>query len=203
MGNPEQVRSLIDRCRVGEHEGQQLAIDLLVEGVDLVIARDDGAGTGFVVLDKGRDGVVQHGPRDLAHAGDVDERFEGGLIGRLQRNLGDSGGMVRHALEIGDDVDHRGDGAEIARHRRLRRNHQERLLLGPPAVLVDCPVVGHDLLRHRHVPLHESDDRVIDCLVDHAGHGDHAAAQVIELLAVVLACHWGISSRLFSIRSDR
>ena len=43
VGGPEEMRGPVDRARVGQHVGQQLAVDLVVEMVDLVVAGEEGA----------------------------------------------------------------------------------------------------------------------------------------------------------------
>src|SRR5829696_9405706 len=105
MGNPQELRGLIDGRRISEHEGQQLAVNLIIEAVDRVITVDDSASRGLVILDIGGDGIVQHGASELAHAWNIDEWLEGSLVSGLDRDLRDPGGMVRHALEVGNNVD--------------------------------------------------------------------------------------------------
>ena len=49
---PQQVRGLVDGARIGQHDRQQLAVDLLVQRIDLVVLGGDGLGGHHVALDE-------------------------------------------------------------------------------------------------------------------------------------------------------
>src|SRR5436309_6511657 len=65
-----------DRARVLDHVREQLAKELLHEGVHLVVLADHGAGGVRVPPDEGVEAVLEHLPRDRRHPGDVDEGLE-------------------------------------------------------------------------------------------------------------------------------
>ena len=74
-----------------------------------------------------------------------------GFVGGLDHDLGVAGGVVGHPLEFGGDVDHRRDRPQVAGHRRLGGDQEERALFGLPAVVVDVPIGGHDLAGERDI----------------------------------------------------
>ena len=111
--------------------------------------------------------------RDLRHARDIDVGHERRLVGEHERDLRDALGVVGHALEIDDDVQHRDDRAQIAGQRLLRGDQLEALVLDVVALLVDAQVVGDDLAGKIEVAFGERPDGALDSVVDHRAEQQH------------------------------
>ena len=90
--------------RVLHHEGQQLAEDLLLQRVDLVVLAAHPARQLGVAADERVEALLHHALRQLGHARQVDVGLELGLPVQLDRALGDVDGLVADALEVGGDL---------------------------------------------------------------------------------------------------
>ena len=119
MGYPEQPGCPVDRPGVVEHVGQQLAIDLVVERVHLVVVVFDLQCRRFVPRNESVESAMQHAGRDLAHARDVDQRLQQWLVFVHEGDLRYALGVVSHALHVDDDVQGRHNGSQIGGHRLL------------------------------------------------------------------------------------
>lgn len=74
-----QAESTGDGGRTFNHETGQFAVELLVEGVDALVAGDNLARQFGACVDKRVQCVVNHAADVFGHARDVDERFEQGF----------------------------------------------------------------------------------------------------------------------------
>ena len=86
---------------VGHHVGEELAIDLFVEGIHFVVVVPDLAGGGDVAVDEGVQAAAEHIHGAVGHAGYVNERLEGRLVAHGYAYLGDALGVVADALKFG------------------------------------------------------------------------------------------------------
>ena len=114
MGGPDKVSRPLNRAGVIDHEGQQLAVDLFVEGVNFIVLVADGARACWIAVLERLEAPHQHFGGNLRHSWDVDVRLERRLIREHESNLGDSLGVVAHSLQVDRDMKDRDDSAEIA-----------------------------------------------------------------------------------------
>jgi hypothetical protein len=94
---------------------------------------------------------------------------------------GNALGVVAHPLQVGDDVQHRRDRSQVARHRLLGGDQRQRALLDLEALAIDQRVVGDHPLRSGTVALIQRYHRTIDRLVHHAGQQQKLFLQRVEL----------------------
>ncbi len=76
FGDEEEPHRPGNRLRVFDHVRQQLAEELAVQLVDLVVAAADRERQLGVLADEGIEALAQHGERDVRHARDVDVGLE-------------------------------------------------------------------------------------------------------------------------------
>ena len=57
LGHGHQIQAAGDGGRILHHVAGQLAVELAVQGVHLLVARDDGAGLFGILVDKGIQGL--------------------------------------------------------------------------------------------------------------------------------------------------
>ncbi len=107
------------------------------------------------------------------HERDVDERLELRLVGEVLRDLGDVAGVVADALEVDDDVEHGGDGAQVRRHGLLQREQVQTVGLDEHVEVVDVVVGPQDLVRQLDVRTRQRVDGSCDGLFDQAAHAQH------------------------------
>ena len=127
--------------------------DLLSEGVldgvevivHLVVGGNDFLGGRLILPGQGGEGVQDHLVGFLAHPDGLADRWvavpaDGNEVGN---DLRDVGGMVAHALDVGNDLYGRGDAAQVARHRLLAEQQGHAAMLDVPLHVVD-PAIALD-----------------------------------------------------------
>ena len=87
-----------------------------VERVDNLVAVDDLARALGILGHKGVKHFTQHGLRFSAHVGNVDVGFELWLGVQLEHTLADIDAQIGDALEVGHDLQHQGDEAQVGSH---------------------------------------------------------------------------------------
>src|SRR5256714_9790500 len=73
---PQKPRRAVDGARVSQHVGQQLAVDLVVQQVDLVVLRRDGPREELVLRDERIETRAEALTHERGHPRDVDEWLE-------------------------------------------------------------------------------------------------------------------------------
>src|SRR6185295_7105673 len=142
--HPQQPRGAVDRRRVVRHVLEELAIDDVVEAIDLLVLEGDPLGGVLVAPQEGVDGVAEHLAHQARHFGNVDEWFQELPVLVQLHDLRDPRGVVAHPLDLRDDHQHRDDEAEVARDRLLRRDQMDRAVLDLEAHAVDLLVAVDD-----------------------------------------------------------
>ncbi len=172
------------------HEGQQLAEDLLLEGVHLGVFPAHPPGQLGVAGHEGVQALLHHPLGPIGHARQVDVGLELRLLVQLQRALGDVDGLVADALEIGDDLHGGGDEAQIAGGRLVQRQELHALLVDLDVVGVHLRVAVDDLLGQHRVALQQRGHDPADLVLDQAAHGQQGLLERVQLF-VKVALHDG------------
>ena len=173
----------LDVVGVGPHELDDLGEGLVVQVVDLVVARGDLAGLDLVDVDQRPQDPVDQLRRELAHRGQVDVVLERRLRRELAGLLRDRRRVVADPLQLVGDVVEREQEPQVARDRALRRDgprdQRGRVALG----LVDPAVAGDDREGGVGVVRDERRDRRADLVLDEHPHAQHVVLD-LALLAV-------------------
>src|SRR3990170_5163513 len=106
IGNSNRPR---DVFRVLKHVEEQFVEYLVVQVVHKIVTLAHIEGEVRVFCDECIEAVLEHLLGRLGHTRDVNVRFERGFVQELDGSLADINGQVSHALEVGDDLDGRGD----------------------------------------------------------------------------------------------
>ena len=106
--------------------GGNLLADAAEHGIALIIAGNDLRGGGQIDLHIGRDGVLDHVQRNIAHSVKIVQHADGARALRVevQRDLGNIAGLIGDALNVGDHLERRGHLAQIARDRLLAQEQR-------------------------------------------------------------------------------
>ena len=126
LRDEEQPHRTAHGPRVVGHERDQVAEELLVELIDRIVRAADRERQLLVLAHEGIQAPVQHAAREIRHAGQVDRGLDRQLDGQLLCSLGDVLGEVADALEVGGDLQRRGDEPEVARGRLMQREQLDR-----------------------------------------------------------------------------
>ena len=182
--DPDEPGGALDVARVLVHKRQQLAEDLIVELVDLVIGVPNDSRQVVVALVQGGQAVAQHADGDVGHARDVDQWLERRIVAHADADLGDALGVVAHALKLGGHL-HAGDQhAQVAGHGLLGRHDVDAQLLERQMPLVDVVVFLDDPARQLQVAQAERLDGTLDRLLNHAADEQEFILHVLELVFV-------------------
>ncbi|MBI3636533.1 MAG: hypothetical protein HY216_10055 [Candidatus Rokubacteria bacterium] len=173
-------KAATDRARIAQHEREQLAIDLLVERVDLVVAPRDRLGRGSVPRDERVERAAEHLAAERGHPRDVDERLQEGRVAVAEDDLRDPRAVVADPLELADDLQHRDDLAQVAGDRLLRRDEVDRTVLDREPQRVDLAVARDDGLRELAVEVRERAHAPLDGHVDEASEGAQVPLELRE-----------------------
>jgi hypothetical protein len=92
---------------------------------------------------------------------------EGGILLKGLGPLGDAHGQVGDPLQVGVDLEHRGNSPQVHRHRLMEGKHFEALFLDMHLMLVDVGVGRDDLIRQAIAPLVQGLGRLVDHVLDH------------------------------------
>ena len=103
------------------------------------------------------------------------------------RPLGDAHRQVGDPLQVGVDLQHRGDPPQIDRHRLVQGQHLQALFLDVDLVLVDILVRLHDLVGQLVPPLAQGQRRLVDHLLDHRRDAQQLGVQVLQVAVQVFA----------------
>ena len=98
-------------------------VGLLVQRVHFLVPRNQGAGGDGVAMHKRIERVLDHGQCQIGHVRQVQRDFDRRLLRQVAGALGDLGGLVADALEVDDDLERRGDEAQIRGHRLPTREN--------------------------------------------------------------------------------
>ena len=143
--------------------------------VDQLVQLDEALGAGEVAARERVERDAEHLLRPLAHLDEHrDERRVGLDVRHQPRQLRDRDAAVAAPLEQEVDVEDREQQAQVARDRRLEREHGLDRALDAEEELVDLVVEGDDLVGELDVPLLERPDGAVH-------RGEDALALLLEL----------------------
>ena len=100
FGGDDPMQAAPDGVWVFHHVLGEDSMNLLVERVHFLVARDDGACGDGIALHKGVERVLDHGEGEGGHAREVEVDLDGRFLGQVAGALGDLGGLVADALEV-------------------------------------------------------------------------------------------------------
>jgi len=184
LGDEEEPHGPAHGGRVLDHVGEQLPEELLVELVDRVVREADAERQLGVLAHEGVEAPAEHVARHVGHARDVDVGLDRQLAGELDGPLGDVSRHVADALQVGGDLERRGDEAEVARRGLAEREQLEREVVDLDVEAVHGVVALDGGARERLVALNEGLHRPPDLLLHQPAHLEHRGAQLAELLLV-------------------
>ncbi len=144
----------------------------MVQPVDLVVAAGDLSRSRLVLVDQGLEDVVHLPDRQLAHQPELGPQLPVGQRHQRAGHARDANRVVTHALQLGGDVLHAHQVAQVARDRLLRGDDHEDLLAHLAEELVQVLVVGAHLLRGAPVPAPQGVEGCFDLRLDERAHAD-------------------------------
>ena len=125
--------------------------------------------------------------REPAHAQDaLEDRLVDRRLGAVERDqLADVHALVAHPLDVLDDVQQRGDEAQVGGHRRLEREQRQDPLVDLEVAAVDAVVVGDHHRRELGVARLDHLERAVDRLEDEVEPAERRDLELLELLLEV------------------
>ena len=186
LGNIGDAHGAGDGLGVLEHEEEQLIEYLVVQIVHEVIVLAHAEGEVRVPGHEGVEAVFEHALGGIGHARDVDIGLERRLVVQLNGALADVHGQVPHALQVGDDLDGRGDEPEIAARRLPEGEHADAVVLDLHIEGVDRAIAVDDGDRQGVVALHQGLDGFPDGVFHQASHLEHAFFKGLDVLLFLL-----------------
>ena len=114
-GDQNQVDGGLDRPRIAQHVGQQLAKNLILQRVEPVVLPQHRLRQTDVARDEGVERLAQHLERQLTHPRQIDQRLDRRMQEVALRRLADVDGEVADALQVGVDLEGRHDRSQIDR----------------------------------------------------------------------------------------
>src|SRR3989442_15851876 len=168
--------------RILDHEFDELVPELVIEGVNLIVAFGDRPSPVLISLDHGTENLVHLRFRDLGHPGQVDVGLQLGQVVEAERGPGNPYRVVAHPLQLQHHVLKADDQPEIAGHRLLGGHDYEGSLPQLAGQLVDFLITLDDLLGEPIVAVDPGTHRLGNRLLDHAAHADDARLQLGKLV---------------------
>ena len=156
----------------------KVAEDRVVEGIDLLVRKDDFLRQFRVAGGVGGQNVVDHLAGNFGHGGKQGERFELlAVVADLAARLGDVLGIVADTLDHAGDLQCGDDFAQIVRHRRTQRDDAHGQLVDLAFERVDLLVAFDDLLGEVVVTAHQRIERLLDRDFGQTAHFRDQAAE--------------------------
>ncbi len=163
-----------------------MAQDGLVFLVDRQILALDFQRCGHVHAREGIQRLVQQPARQIAHVTHGRPRAAGLDIGQFQHRARHPLGLIADALQVGDGLDDGEDQPQIAGCRLAARQDAAAFLVQVQFERVYLQVAADHRGGQLRVAVFQRADRVGDLPLHHTAHVQHVAAQILELLVVLL-----------------
>ena len=179
FGGDDPVEAAADRVGIFHHVLHERGVNLLVERVHFLVARDDGACGGGVAVHKRVERGLEHVEREAGDARQIQIDLHGRFERKVARALGDFRRLVANAFEVLRNFHGDGDEAEICRERRFRQKLDGEVV-NLDFKLVNDVIVFLDAERERGVALDERLHRLIDGGLGVAGHRQQFLLQRVE-----------------------
>ncbi len=183
----DQVDGAIYRVWLGQHlqVRQQLPEDLVAQQIDFIIAPAHIPGLLDVALYEGSQRILDHALHQLAHARNVYQRLQQGHRVQMLRALSDVDGLIVDALQVVVDLHHRGQHAQISRHRLVRCHQVQDTFLHLYFPSVDSLVAGYHICRQFTILFDQRRDSLGDGLLDGGPHVEELALELSQHLIEV------------------
>ena len=180
--NKHELEGARDVGGVLDHEAAELAVELLVEAIDLGVALDESEGFFGLAAEETIKGVAEHGQRDLGHAGEVDVGFQRGLGGELDGAASDTCGLVADTLEVVGGLHADDHQAELAGYGRAEVHVAEGFFVDFDLELIDDVVSFDDTLGEFGVAGGEGGERELNLPDGGLTHKDELRTEVFQFL---------------------
>src|SRR5437868_12906801 len=174
LGKKEQDGCTLYVGRVLDHEFDELVPDLVIKGVNLIVAFGDRPSLVLISLDHGTQDLVHLRFGDLGHPGQVDIGFELGQVVEAERSPRNADRVVAHTLQLQHHVLEADDEPQVTGHRLLRRHDHESPLAQLAMQLVDLLVTRDDFLGECVVAIDQGAHGFGERLLDHAAYANDA-----------------------------
>jgi hypothetical protein len=173
------VEAAADRGGIFHHVLHERGVNLLVERVHFLVARDDGARGGGIAVHKRVERVLEHVERKGGDARQIEIDLHGRFERKVARALGDFGRFVANAFEVLRNFHGYGDEPEICRERCAGQKLDGKVV-NLDFKLVNDPVVVLDAERKVGVALDERLHGLIDGGLGVTGHRQQFLLQRVE-----------------------
>jgi hypothetical protein len=171
---------------VGFHQADHVLDDLVIKGIDDVVAFEDISGEGFVAEVEGLDGVAKNGEDGVGHQLQIAGGHVVGDVGEKKNALGDVDGAVGDALEVGVDLYDGGDGTQIDGCGLLKGEEIDGAFFHADFFIVDALIEVDGFLGKLGIGGEDGLAGLLDYLEDKSGHaGDlrpEALKKIIEVM---------------------
>ncbi len=121
--------------------------------------------------------------------GNVHRQLHFGLADEVENALRDIDRLVAYALEVGVDLHHRHDEAEVHRHRLLHGQQVERQFVDLALGLVDVGLAGQNHLAKLRVAGAIRLGGAVDGLFRQASHTQQFFLELVQSLLKAASCH--------------
>jgi hypothetical protein len=180
----EQPRRLEDHAGIGHHARQELGEELRVVNIDGLVAVDDLVSFDGIAGHERIECVVHHALRGVRHARDLIVRILRAIRTELGDPLADVDPQIANALEIGDELERRGNEAQIGRDRLATCQDLQSQLVDLELQLIDVAIQLDRALRQLDAALEIGAHGEGQHLFYARAHQEHAFSQSFELALV-------------------
>ena len=181
----DEIETGLDRHRILEHVGQELAEDLRLVVVESVVLVEDRLRQREVAAHVRIERPSKHRLSDLGHPRNVDQLLHRRSLQVPPRGLGDVHREVSDAFEIGVDLHRRDDGAQVGRDALAQREQLETAVVDFDVELIDRLVAGEHLVDEVDLTVHQAGDCEAQAFLGQATHDEQPLLELRELLLEV------------------
>ena len=140
-------------------------------------------------LNKRLQALAHHVGGQRRHARNIDRQIDDRHLLHAAHAVADALGRVAHALQIGIDLDHAENEAQIDGHGLLHRQQVERGLVDVALQAVDGDLAAADQVADGEIAHAIGLNGALDGLLGQAGHHQQVLLQIVEALLKAYACH--------------
>ena len=172
---PHHIRALV-------HGLHQLDEGIVFHAIDDVIHFEDSLRQFGLAFDEGFESAPHHGAHRRTHARDVHGQIRGGHFDHVHHALGNVHGLIADALQIGVDLGHRQDEAQIHCHGLLHGQQIEGGLVDLALTGIDQALAFENHLATTEVAVDVGLTRAIHRLLRQPTHAKQLLPQIVEPL---------------------
>jgi hypothetical protein len=176
------IQCLLSDLRLFVHPSHEHDKSLIAHAVDDVIHFQNGLSQLGFAFDEGFESAPHHRTHGGGHASYINGQLDGWQFDQIHDPLGDVDRLIAYALEVGIDLGHREDEAEIGCRRLLGGEDVEGHFIDLALGGVDEALVFEDELAAREIAFGVGLGGAIDRQFRKTAHAEQLLAEVLHLL---------------------